>query len=356
MTKDKSILIKNVYYMLAYAFESLGKPEYEDLDKEEFENVHDLFAFALGMEISFLLKKGLYREYVNRREDLPTVRGKIDMPETIRNKMARKQTLFCEFDELSENNLFNQILKTTVMLLIRHGEVKSEYKDRLKAELHFFSNVDTLDPASIKWRSVRFQRSSQSYQWPINLCEMAVKGMLLTTEEGDYRLASFLDKREMSNLYEKFILNYYKKHRPDLSPNATAIPWALDDDYKNNLPAMQSDIFLRKRDSILIIDAKYYGKMAQENYGNVSVRSPHLYQIFTYVKNCQFRNAGREVSGMLLYAKTDEEIQLNDVYRMSGNQIAVRTLDLGVPFQEIAAQLNAIANSHFGPYGVGAES
>lgn len=355
MTKDKSILIKNVYYMLAYAFESLGKPEYEDLEKEEFENVHDLFAFALGMEISFLLKKGLYREYVNRREDLPTVRGKIDMTDTIRNKMARKQTLFCEFDELSENNLLNQILKTTAMLLIRHGEVKNEYKDRLKAEMHYFSNVDTLEPSSIKWHSVRFQRSSQSYQWPINLCEMAVKGMLLTTEEGDYRLASFLNEKRMSNLYEKFILNYYKKHRPDISTKPREVPWILDDDYKNNLPHMKTDIYLQKRDNILIIDAKYYEKTVQENYDNVSVRSPHLYQIFTYVKNCQFGNAGCEVSGMLLYAKTDEEIQLDDVYRMSGNQIAVRTLDLSAPFQEIAAQLNAIANSHFGPYGVEAE-
>ena len=355
MTKDKSILIKNVYYMLAYAFESLGKPEYEDLEKEKFENVHDLFAFALGMEISFLLKKGLYREYVNRREDLPTVRGKIDMPDTVRNKMARKQTLFCEFDELSENNLLNQILKTTAMLLIRHGEVKNEYKDRLKTEMHFFSNVDTLEPSSIKWHSVRFQRSSQSYQWPINLCEMAVKGMLLTTEEGDYRLASFLDKREMSNLYEKFILNYYKRHRPDLSPGAYEVSWALDDGFRDLLPTMRTDVYLEKGGETLIIDAKYYGKTTQERFDKRSVHSGNLYQVFTYVKNCQFGNAGQKISGMLLYAKTDEEVQPNGVYRMSGNQIAVRTLDLSVPFQDIATQLNAIANSHFGPYGVEAE-
>lgn len=351
MTKDKSIFIKNIYYMLAYAFDSLGKPEYEDLEKETFENVHDLFAFVLGEEISFLLKKGLYREYINRREDLSTARGKIDMSGTFRNKMKRKQALFCDFDELSENNLLNQILKTTAMLLIKHGEVGDEHKDRLKAEMHFFSNVDTLEPSSIKWHSVRFQRSSRSYQWPINLCEMAVKGILLTTEKGDDRLASFVDEQRMSNLYEKFTLNYYKKHRPDLSPGASEVSWALDDDNKRHLPAMNTDIFLQRHNTILIIDAKYYGKTMQKYHEKLSVRSLHLYQIFSYVKNCQFSHAEWNVSGMLLYAKTDEEIQLNEAYQMSGNKIAVRTLDLGVPFQEIASQLDAIANNCFGPYG-----
>ncbi len=31
MTKDKSIIIKNIYYMLSYAFQTLNKSEYEDV-------------------------------------------------------------------------------------------------------------------------------------------------------------------------------------------------------------------------------------------------------------------------------------------------------------------------------------
>ena len=50
---------------------------------------------------------------------------------------------------------------------------------------------------------------------------------------------------------------------------------------------------------------------------------------------------------MLLYAKTDEEVQPNGVYQMSGNQISVKTLDLNRPFDEIAEQLSTIAVQHF---------
>lgn len=344
MTKDKSIFIRNIYYMLAYAFDSLGKPECENLEKEKFENIYDLFAFVLSVEISFLLKKGLYREYIKRQENLFTVRGKIDMPNTIHNKMARKQTLFCEFDELSENNLLNQILKTTAMFLIRGDEVDGEYKNRLKSEMHFFANVDMLEPAFIKWKSVHFQRNNRSYQWPINLCKMVIEGKLLTTEHGDYELASLLNERKMSELYEKFILNYYKRHRHDLDPDASEVPWALDDDSKDNLPVMKTDVHLKKRDAIFIIDAKYYSKTMLKHYDKDSVRSAHLYQIFAYVKNCQLRNPDYKVSGMLLYAKTDEDVHPDSIYRMSGNKISVQTLDLNIPFDKISERLNEIAD------------
>ena len=47
MTKDKGILIRNVYYMLSYAFSSLRKNNYEDVEKEDFERIEDLFAEIL---------------------------------------------------------------------------------------------------------------------------------------------------------------------------------------------------------------------------------------------------------------------------------------------------------------------
>ena len=50
---------------------------------------------------------------------------------------------------------------------------------------------------------------------------------------------------------------------------------------------------------------------------------------------------------MLLYAKTDEEIYPDNEYRMSGNKISVRTLDLNCDFSEIATQLNKIVTDYF---------
>lgn len=113
------------------------------------------------------------------------------------------------------------------------------------------------------------------------------------------------------------------------------------------LPTMQSDVMLTYGESVLIIDAKYYEHTLQTHYEAHTIHSANLYQIFTYVKN---RAVGSQqvVSGMLLYARTDEDLQPDHTYMMSGNRISVRTLDLNRDFTEIAGQLNRIVEEHFG--------
>ncbi len=345
MTKDKSILIKNIYYMLSYAFQTLNQGEYESIATEEFDKLHNLFAAILSKGIGRQIKQGLYREYQLLSEDLPTLRGKIDIQATARNLIARKQLLTCEFDELTENNLLNQILKTTVMLLIRHSEVDDEYKADLKKEMLFFSTVDEIDPTTIKWNSIRFHRNSGSYRMLISFCQLIIEGMLLTTENGEYKLVSFIDEQRMSRLYEKFILEYYIKEHPEIKTSSSQIEWALDDGVGTLLPVMQSDIMLSCGNKILIIDAKYYTHTMQSQYGVQSLHSSNLYQIFTYVKNEAELKKDCIVSGMLLYARTDESVQPDVSYQMSGNGIAVKTLDLNKDFFSISKQLDLIAKT-----------
>ena len=243
--------------MLSYAFQTLKQETYEDVAIESFDEMYNLLAAILAKGIGLQLKQGLYREYISHQEEMTVMRGKINMPGTIKNKLLHKQVLTCDFDELSENNMLNQILKTTVMLLLRNGKVKAKYKDDLKKKMLYFSNVDSIEPTEIKWSSIRFQRNN--------------------------------------------------------------------------------------------IDTKYYSHTTQVHFDKHTLHSNNLYQIFTYVKNrsYQFGEEDHTVSGMLLYAKTEEEIQPDNVYQMHGSQISVKTLDLNLPFAEIAVQMDRIVESHF---------
>lgn len=227
--------------------------------------------------------------------------------------------------------------------------VDQEHKNDLKKEMLFFSNVDTIDPTAIRWTAIRFQRNNSTYRMLISLCQLILDGMLLTTDSGEYKLASFVDEQRMNRLYEKFILEYYAKECPWVTATASQIPWALDDGIGPMLPIMQSDIMLTRGSEVLIIDAKYYTHTTQRQYDIHKIHSSNLYQIFTYVKNkaMEFGVQPHTVSGMLLYAATDEEIQPDNSYQMSGNKISVRTLNLNCDFSEIAAQLNAIVDEHF---------
>ena len=351
MTNDKGILIRNIYYMLTYAFQVLKQNNYEDVASEEFEQIQDLFAAILSKGISQQLKQGLHREYITKSENLSLLRGKLDIHGTIRNRIQHKQLLACEFDELSVNNIFNQILKTTAMVLIKEPSVKAERKAALRQVMLFFTEVGVLEPSAIRWNTLRYQRSNRNYEMLINICYFVLDGMLQTTEQGSYKMAAFSDEH-MARLYERFVLEYYKQHHTYLDEVKSAqVKWNLDEDADDAmirfLPVMQTDIFLRYKEKTLIIDTKYYGKTMRKQYDSYTLHSNNLYQIFTYVKNHDHKNTGN-ASGMLLYAKTQESITPDCVFPMGGNQISVKTLDLNLPFSRIASQLDKIAEDHFG--------
>lgn len=345
MSNSQQIIVKNVYYMLAYAFQTLDAREYEQLGSEEFDHLHDLFAAILAKGVSRQLKQGLHREYVVHTEELGTVRGKIDLPVTIQLRVARKRRLSCRFDVLSENNLLNQILKATSFLLIRNGQVKQKNRAALKKLMLFFADVDLVDLNTVRWSQIRFTRASRPYQVLISICQLLAQGMLMTTDAGDQKLMSFIRDQAMDRLYEKFILEYYRRHWPTLSPKASQIAWALDEGERTLLPIMQSDITLTGVDSVLIIDAKYYGKNTQENFDKHTVRSANLYQIFAYVKNKATAEPDRSVAGMLLYARTEHAVQPEATWRLDGHDISATTLDMRKQFAVISGQLDDIAHA-----------
>ena len=344
MTRDRRILIKNIYHMLSYAFNSLNHEGFQNVAEEEFENIQNMFAAILSRGVNLQLKQGLYKEYVEKTEDLSTIHGKINLQSTIRNMIEKRKLVTCDFDELSENNLFNQIIKSTMLLLLACSEVEEQYKKDIKKSLLFFSTIDEVaDLKSIQWSAIRFQRNNQSYRLLLGICQLIIEGMLITTDKGMYKLASFVDNQKMWHLYQNFILEYYKKHYPELKPHAPQIPWDVPNDTDMTLlPTMQTDIVLHNAPKTLVIDAKYYSKSSfQTQYEKQTIISGNLYQIYTYVKNYDKENTG-EVSGLLLYAKTDEELEPKGDYMMGKNHVSIDYLDLNVEFEDIKGKMDSI--------------
>ena len=184
MTTDKGILIRNIYYMLAYAFQELRHNNYVEIEGEDFKEIYDLFAEILIKGISFQLKQGLHREYVGRQEAMPSIRGKIAMAGTMSLRTKRSNLVACDFDELSEDNIFNRIIVTTVNVLLRHSNVKKEKKGRLKKLMLFFSNVGPVSINAIHWNTLRFDRNNRSYRMLLYVCYFILDGMLMTTDKG----------------------------------------------------------------------------------------------------------------------------------------------------------------------------
>ena len=348
MTNDKGILIKNIYYMLSYAFQTLKQQDYERVAAEEFDKIYDLFAAILAKGVARQLKQGLYREYVPVQDKLSVMRGKLNMSVTVRLKAQCSRRLACEYDNFSENNIYNQILKTTIYRLVRTKDVDIKQKQALKKLLLFFGNIDLIQTDHIKWNQLIYQRGNKNYELLLNICHLTLNGLLQTTEKGEFRLLSFSDEH-MEMLFQRFVMEYYKQHHNELNPKAPKIDWNITDEQQNSmihfLPKMQTDITLQSGDKTLIIDTKYYTSIMAENYKS-TYRSAHLYQIFSYVKNMDTENTGN-VSGLLLYAKTSEDdLPDGSSVLIGNNRIGIEVIDLNRDFRYIAGQLERIIKKY----------
>ena len=338
-----------LYYMLSYAFRVLKAQGYENMGTEEFHNVSELCAAILVKGFSKQLKQGLSREYITEADELSVPRGKIDISESIKKLSMQRRKLVCVYDDFSVNYYLNQIIKTTMCILLKF-RISSVRRKEIRKLLVYLGDIDVLDIHSINW-NIQYNRNNQTYRMLVFICYLIIKGLLQSQTDGSVKMMDFLDEQRMYHLYEKFILEYYRQEFPDIEANASRIDWMLDDWNSDMLPVMQSDITLSHGGRILIIDAKYYANSLQYQYDKYSIISGNLYQIFTYVKNKDAEMAGVEhipVAGMLLYAKTDEENYPQNKYRMSGNAIEVRTLDLSGDFSGIRRQLDGIAEEYLG--------
>ena len=333
--------------MLSYAFKVLNEKSYKKIEVENFENISELLSEILAIGVSKQIKQSLVKDYIEISETTSSIKGKINITDSINEQSFINGQLNCTYDEFSLNCYLNKILKSTFNLLIK-SDISRKRKKKLKNLLMYFREVDLIDVNSINWK-IRFDRNNQTYKMLINICYLVINGLIHSEKVGDKKLMEFFDNQQMSSLYEKFLLNYFKKEHPNILTHAPQIDWQIDDGIDLLLPKMKTDVTLEYQNKILIIDAKFYSQNTLRNYGKNIHNTSNLYQIFAYVKNKQIELQGNdvEISGMLLYARTTSEIQPDSDYVMSGNKISVKTLDLNQDFSLIKEQLDAFVYDYF---------
>ncbi|MFI3210494.1 MAG: 5-methylcytosine-specific restriction endonuclease system specificity protein McrC [Peptostreptococcaceae bacterium] len=344
MITENGIRIQNIYYMLSYAYLDLKQLGFSNLKIEEFENSLDLLSEILIKLVSKQIKNGLCGEYLNKTELLSGVSGRINISKSIKENSFINKKIVCEYNEFSINNNFNQIIKTTLKIIVRDKNILNNKKKVINRLLLNFYNVDDKNIYQLDFK-IKRNRIYKNYDNIINICYLIKNGLIMCEEYGNLRVRTYLDEQSIYRLYEKFILCYYKKHLPKNTYDVSSkkIKWNEDNNNIEFLPHMITDVYILNKinNKRLIIDTKFYKNIMKSNYERKKFNSSNLYQIFTYVKNEEC-NVNGEVSGILLYAKTNLEKIPQKIYSLGKNNIYLKTLDLDKEFFEITKKLDSI--------------
>jgi len=352
MNTVHKIPILNLYYLLLYAWNRLEEAGQVDVSPEDATSLLNLFSRVLISGSRYLLKRGLDRGYIDHSEDIRGLKGKIDFSATIKRQLQNNAMLRCSFDELSYNVLHNRILRTTIRNLVVRDDIDKRYRSDL-ADIHRrLDSINEIDLSGSVFKRVQLHRNNAFYGFLMDICELIYNYYVVTEDLGDRKFREFIrDEKTMSKLFEEFVRNFYKIELKSISGYSVKntgeqINWDVKDPNEPDtyyLPRMVTDISIRTPYGYLIIDTKYY-KEAMKGRWEDKIYSPNLYQIFAYVKNIQNKGPHYEnCSGILLYPTVQADYEFS--YIIQGHAIAVKTIDLAKPWQEIEKKLLSIVNT-----------
>jgi 5-methylcytosine-specific restriction enzyme subunit McrC len=342
-----TIPIQNIYYLLCYAWDELPESGLVDVDTAALDKPSDLLAKVLINGTKHVIRRGLEQGYELREEALSTIRGRIKVADSARRFLLQQGRALCEYDELSVSTLPNQILKASLRRIAGSSDVAKDLRHDAGLLVRQLRDVEDIKLSRQVFRKVQLHGNNRYYRFLLHVCSLLMEQALMDERSGSYRFRDFVrDERAMARLFEKFLLNFYRKEQSTYQVKKERIYWqasSSDDPGLSMLPTMETDISLRSSEKTLIIDAKYYSRTLQSYYGSDSVHSSNLYQIFSYLKNIALRGGNdAEAEGVLLYPVVDRAISKS--YQLHDHTIRIETVDLREDWQSISRRLLNIAN------------
>ncbi|MER8491705.1 hypothetical protein NKH53_26165 [Mesorhizobium australicum] len=340
------IPIRNLYYLFLYAWARFPGGAVGESGIDESPDLPNLLAKLLLAGMRRLLRRGLDRGYQSFTQELVGPRGRLRLDRMVKEFTELRGTAVCDFDELTHDVLHNQILKATLTNLARCPEVERESRHELRQLARLLSAVADIRLSASCFRRVIVTRNNREYLFLMKLCEFVFWSQMPDERGNSARFQQVLDDEvRMSAVFEDFLRNFYRLHRPEYQVRAESPSWDVVDATEDDLaflPRMVTDITLRDHERTIVVDAKFYKRaLAPGPYGE-KVRSQHLYQLVTYLQHNRVRQANRGLAGMLLYPEVGRSLRLR--YRLLGMPVLVATVDLGQEWRDIEAELNAVLN------------
>ena len=347
----KNIPILNVYYLLCYAW---GRVQERDTARlatlEGLSTVQDLLGKVLASGVNHLFRRGIDRGYVERREDLAGVRGKLAVSETAKRALRARGRAACDFEELSVDILPNRILRMSLHgLLGRSVTLDGDVRGDVRSAYRRLDGVSRTRLKRNTFGQIQLGGNRRLYQFLLSVCRLLYESSVVRENTGCTTFPDFRrDEATMWALFEEFVTGFYRREQSvfRVNPGGRRVEWAgkgwATDEDRSRIPVMDADVILESRERRIVMDTKYYRDALARGRGpgTGKLHSGNLYQLLAYLRNRQAtRPDGPKQEGILLYPQVDEPLSVD--IRLEGFRIQAQTVDLNQDWRGIHAEMLA---------------
>lgn len=230
------------------------------------------------------VRQGMPRRYVGIEDDLPALRGKLDVVRQFSVLAASPQRLACHYDELSSDILLNRIMRTAVDRL-RRVAIRPE-NQRLLGELALsYAEISPIPAKEIAWDSVQLDRTNARWRSLLAMARFLLGDRHQTTSVGGQQGFSLLF--EMNILFEQYVGRLLRRA-------LTGSPYSVHlqggrryclQDVESGRRTFQTkpDILIKNGDVVVhIIDTKWKRVTSKVDDPKRGVSQSDVYQMMAY--------------------------------------------------------------------------
>ena len=209
---NPKVSIGNLFRMLEYAYR-LNLIVVEGLyESETLDEFYESLAKILALRVLDRKKKGLYKKYIDRREELPYIRGRIQFQEMYRKPWIINIPI--QYQEHTPDISDNQILNWTLFVIIRSGICGENSISIIRRAYRELQRIVEQYPYSPQDCINRFyDRLNEDYKPMHALCRFFLENSGPTITLGEHSMMPFLIN--MDKLFELFVAEWLRTNLPE---------------------------------------------------------------------------------------------------------------------------------------------
>lgn len=287
-TRDEqtAVIRKRLIHMLAVALNlRIDTGAVTDLAWQR-ETLLDILIRIFCDKLTSVLRRGMPRRYVEYQDDLPVLRGRLDVTRQFSHHAFNPARLACRFDLLSEDTALNRIMKATVAHLLRLSRHAGHQQHLRELALAYADIADVPVPA-LRWDKVFLDRTNRAWQELLTMARMFLQGRYQTTTGGSGRGTAMLF--EMNTLFEKYVGRLIMRATAgtglSVSLQGGRLFCLTAPDSTKGLFQTRPDILIRRGGTVVqVIDTKWKRIATRIDDPKQGVSQADVYQMMAYAQ------------------------------------------------------------------------
>lgn len=249
--------VASLFHMLEYAYDLESFRLYDSsADTASINDVFETLALVLARRILDRIRRGLHRDYIERQDDLPYVRGRLLFRDSLRQSLTGTPRVVCEFDDHTPELEDNHILAWTLHVMRRFPFERDEVQSALrKARQSLRMTVDLNRVNAADCVNRYYHRFNHDYQPMHALCRFFLEQCGPKLDDGERDMMPF--SLYMPSLFEAFVARWLEQNLPAQFGLQTQYHARLDDE--GHL-SFRIDMVIEDRTTgatLAVLDTKY---------------------------------------------------------------------------------------------------